>query len=62
MRQEERAVSEHDANRRFVLQIISNQNATWQGTVTWMDSNRQESFRSALEMIKLLDSAVEENQ
>ena len=43
----------------FVVQILSAQNATWQGTVTWTDSRRSESFRSALELIRLIDSAVE---
>lgn len=47
---------------RFVIQILDTQNATWQGTVTWMEEDRQESFRSALELIKLLDSALEENE
>ena len=45
--------------KSFVLQILNTQNATWQGTITWVDGKRQESFRSALELIRLLDSAVE---
>lgn len=44
----------------FVVQIINTQNSTWQGTVTWTDGKKQESFRSALELIKLIDSALEE--
>ena len=46
----------------FVVQILSAQNATWQGTVTWTDSRRSESFRSALELIRLIDSALERQQ
>ena len=42
----------------FVVQILNTQNATWQGTVTWTDGKRRESFRSELELIKLIDSAV----
>lgn len=42
----------------FVVQILNTQNATWQGTVTWTDGKQQQHFRSALELIKLLDSAL----
>ena len=44
----------------FLVQILNTQNATWQGTVTWTDGKRPQSFRSALELIKLIDSALEE--
>lgn len=44
----------------FFVQIIHQQNATWQGTVTWVDQGRSESFRSALELIRLIDSTVSE--
>ena len=44
----------------FLVQILNTQNATWQGTVTWTDGKRIQSFRSALELIKLIDSALEE--
>ena len=46
--------------KRFLLQILNTQNATWQGTATWVDGKRQESFRSALELIRLLDSVVDD--
>ena len=44
----------------FLVQIRNTQNATWQGTVTWTQSRRSESFRSALELIRLINSALEE--
>ncbi|MGI6752635.1 MAG: hypothetical protein ACOX4U_08545 [Anaerovoracaceae bacterium] len=44
----------------FLIRIHNNQNATWQGTVTWLDKNSKENFRSLLEMIRLLDSALNE--
>ena len=44
----------------FLIQILNTQNATWQGTVTWTDGKKTQSFRSALELIKLIDSALEE--
>lgn len=43
----------------FVVHILNNQNSTWQGTVTWLDKNHTEHFRSLLELIKLIDSTME---
>ena len=43
----------------FVVHVMHRQNATWQGTVVWAEKNKKASFRSALELIKLMDSAVE---
>lgn len=46
----------------FFIQITSCQNASWQGTITWTNGRKAENFRSALEMIKLIDSAVSEGE
>ena len=42
----------------FVLHIKYRQNATWQGDITWAEENKSCSFRSALELLKLIDSAM----
>jgi hypothetical protein len=42
----------------FVVQIMDTQNQTWQGTVTWVNGKHTEAFRSLLELIKLMDSAI----
>ena len=44
----------------FVIKVMNTQNATWQGTVTWTDGKRTEPFRSALELIKMMDEALEQ--
>ena len=41
----------------FVIHVSHCDNATWQGEVTWADANK--NFRSALELIKLIDGALE---
>lgn len=46
----------------FIVQITHQQNATWQGTVTWVDRGQTERFRSVLELIRLIDSAVSETE
>ena len=45
----------------FVVQIKYRQHATWQGQVKWAEKNETKSFRSALELIKLIDSALAES-
>lgn len=42
----------------FIVQVQYRQNATWQGQVVWAEENRKEYFRSALELMKLIDSAM----
>lgn len=44
----------------FVVQIVDSQNATWQGTVTWTEGKQTKPFRSALELLKLIDSSLDE--
>ena len=44
----------------FVLKILNRQNSTWQGTVTWVEEGRSQNFRSALELLKLIDGALDE--
>lgn len=43
----------------FLVQIHFRQKETWQGQVTWAEENKTVSFRSALELLRLLDEAGE---
>lgn len=42
----------------FIIKIMNQQNATWQGSVTWVEEQREQYFRSALELLKLIDGAL----
>lgn len=42
----------------FIVHITQNENASWQGQVTWADENVTKNFRSALELIKMIDGVV----
>ena len=53
-----RGMKQTGERETFVVRILNTQNATWQGTVTWTDGKRMESFRSALELIRLIDSTL----
>ena len=44
------------------MHVISQENATWQGQVTWLDEKETKSFRSLLELIKLMDEAIQPGQ
>ena len=46
----------------FTLKVLFRQNASWQGTVTWLEGRREQNFRSVLELILLMDSAIQEQE
>lgn len=43
----------------FVLEIKDTQSQSWQGKIKWIEGQKEETFRSVLEMITLLDSVVQ---
>lgn len=43
----------------FAIRVLFRQNASWQGSITWMEGKQEQSFRSALELIFLMNSALE---
>ena len=46
----------------FIVKIDNCQKDTWQGRVVWADENRTVHFRSALELLKLIDNAMINNE
>jgi len=42
----------------FEISVKFMQNSTWQGQIHWIEKNRKQNFRSALEMLKLMDEAL----
>ena len=43
----------------FLIQVQFRQNATWQGSIQWLDKKKTQRFRSTLELIQLMDSALD---
>ncbi|MBE7723999.1 MAG: hypothetical protein E7244_06000 [Enterocloster citroniae] len=43
----------------FVVHVRYRQNATWQGDVIWVEKKKRQSFRSAMELLHLINSAFE---
>ena len=46
------------ARATFAVRVIFRQNASWQGSLLWLEGEREQSFRSVLELILLMDSAL----
>ena len=42
----------------FVVKILFRQHTSWQGTITWIGKKVEQPFRSVLELILLMDSAL----
>lgn len=42
----------------FIVNVMFRENATWQGEVVWADEKKKQYFRSALELIKMIDGAL----
>ncbi|MBQ2277717.1 MAG: hypothetical protein II333_04030 [Clostridia bacterium] len=42
----------------FAVRLLFRQNASWQGSVRWIEGGQEESFRSVLELLLLMDNAL----
>lgn len=45
-------------NASFLIDIVDTRNHTWQGKVYWVQEKKTVTFRSALELMQLISSAV----
>lgn len=46
------------ASATFSIRVLFRQNASWQGTISWLEGGQEEGFRSLLELLLLMDSAL----
>lgn len=46
----------------FVVRVLYRQNNTWQGEILWAEQNEKRYFRSVLELIEFMNSAVERGE
>jgi len=51
-------LKENGRKATFIVQVQYRQNATWQGSIKWVETDEEKKFRSALELIKIIDSAI----
>ncbi|MCI8465910.1 MAG: hypothetical protein HFI63_08650 [Lachnospiraceae bacterium] len=59
MRDEE-LLGQHGDMGTFVIRVQHRQHSSWQGRVTYLDKDQTVYFRSALELIKIIDGALDE--
>lgn len=52
------AIQKENVQAKFVIHVQFRQNATWQGTIEWLEENKTQRFRSTLEMLKLMEEAL----
>ena len=52
-------LTKHGDLGTFIIRIQHRQNSSWQGRITWMETNKTISFRSVWEMIKLIAGALD---
>lgn len=46
----------------FAVRILFRQNASWQGSIVWLEGKQEQSFRSALELIFLMNNALTQSK
>ncbi len=46
----------------FLISIHHQENHSWQGSIQWLDTGKKLHFRSELELLNLMNQAVQMNQ
>lgn len=46
------------AKATFEVQVIFRQHTSWQGVVVWLEQQMEQSYRSVLELVLLMDNAL----
>jgi hypothetical protein len=46
----------------FVVHVNKCENDTWQGQVTWADKDEKLNFRSAMELMSIIDAALNKEE
>ena len=52
-------LSRHGDIGTFIVRVQHRQNSSWQGRITWMEQDKTLAFRSAWELLKLIEDAVD---
>jgi len=60
MMEDEMILDKRGGKGTFIIQVQYRQNSSWQGKIIWVEKNKTLHFRSALEMLKLIDGALNE--
>lgn len=55
---DEELLKKHGDMGTFIVRVQHRQHSSWQGVVTWADKQKSVPFRSALELMKMIDEAL----
>ena len=56
---DEELLMKHGDLGSFIIRVQHRQNSSWQGRITWIEKNQTMYFRSVLELMKLMESALD---
>ncbi len=56
------SLERHKELGSFVIRVHHRQHDSWQGFVTHLEKNRTLAFRSALDLLKTIDSILDEEE
>lgn len=59
---DEEMLANHGDMGTFVIRVQHRQHSSWQGRVTWLEEDKSVYFRSALELIKIIDGALDQRE
>lgn len=52
-------VSHRGRNATFIIRVQYRQHSSWQGEIVWVDGSLRKCFGSVLDLLRLIDSAME---
>lgn len=55
-------LNQHGDMGTFIIRVQHRQHSSWQGRVTYLNKNQTVYFRSALELIKIIDGTLDETE
>ena len=50
--------AEKQKKQTFVIEIVNQQKFTWEGQIHWIQGDKKMQFRSVMEMLHFMDSAI----
>lgn len=56
---DEKMLKNNGEQGTFIIRVEQRQHSSWQGRVTWVEEGKTENFRSALELLKMIDGALD---
>lgn len=49
-------------NNTFIVKVIKEENHSWQGSVTFVETNETQHFRSTMELLHLMEGGLKDDQ